>query len=135
MDDQTKNVINNNIQPKSNMEFKDQQSSDTNLNLINSDEPKNKKKENKKKRKIIKKNNTQKYIQSIIEDECINYEHLQKEGIPAIIPHINDEGKKILYSYKRKSGPNYDYRCKDRNCNGLANLKKMENLILKKIVV
>ena len=48
MDDQTKNVINNNIQPKSNMEFKEQQSSDTNLNLIISDEPKNKKKKIKK---------------------------------------------------------------------------------------
>lgn len=31
------------------------------------------------------------------------------------------------------SGPNYDYRCKDRNCNGLAQLKKNGEFKVKKI--
>lgn len=61
-------------------------------------------KNNKKKIKKIKKNNLQKYIQSNIEEEYMNYEVLQKEGTPSIYPYINEKGKKILYSFKRKSG-------------------------------
>lgn len=68
-----------------------------------------------KKKSKIKKNIIRKYIERNIEEDYINYKTLEKEGIPSIIPIINDKGKKVLFSYKRKSGPNYEYRCKDRN--------------------
>ena len=133
MFDETENNKNYNIQQNSNIEFDEDQSiGNTNINVLNLPEKKYKKKKKKLKKTINKKKKTQKYIQSIIEEECNNYESLQKEGIPAIIPYLNEEGKQILFSYKRKSGPNYDYRCKDRNCNGLAQLKKNGDFKLKK---